>query len=326
MINSPLDTRTFRAAALFILFAPFSLSLATAQGPSSGDDASAYIRVFKDSKGRQIALQTAIATFKAPKTGHKVALIAAVHIGTESYYTTLNKIFQNYDYVLYEMVTDGDVKGAKLKTEAKEIPTDSDLGDVELDEQTKEPKRGLGASLVSGMQTTLADFLGLSLQMRGVDYTRSNMLHADLSWEGLQELMQRRNESWLGLLLKLYQSALKAELSSGGSSNAAASSMFVGLFHPSFEKRLLFRRRAFTAGIMGSPDMAATLVGDCALIGGRNDRALAVLSEEIKKAKTPKSFAIFYGAGHMGDFERKLIANFSLDKKNVSWLDAWPLR
>ena len=61
-----------------------------------------------------------------------------------------------------------------------------------------------------------------------------------------------------------------------------------------------------------------------AIITDRNDKALEVLARELKTPST--SFAIFYGGGHMPDFEEKLIKDFSLKPVETRWIQAWKLQ
>ncbi|HEV2949139.1 MAG TPA: hypothetical protein VGX70_17320, partial [Gemmataceae bacterium] len=59
------------------------------------------------------------------------------------------------------------------------------------------------------------------------------------------------------------------------------------------------------------------------LIADRNEAAMKVFQKELAQGK--KKIAIFYGAGHMPDFEKRLRLDFGLEKKNVQWLEAWDL-
>ncbi len=59
------------------------------------------------------------------------------------------------------------------------------------------------------------------------------------------------------------------------------------------------------------------------LIGERNKRALVVLKKELAAGK--KKIAIFYGAGHMGDMEKRLRTDFSLSPQHTQWLQAWDM-
>jgi hypothetical protein len=59
------------------------------------------------------------------------------------------------------------------------------------------------------------------------------------------------------------------------------------------------------------------------LVADRNEAALKVFQKELAKGK--KKIAIFYGAAHMPDFEKRLRLDFGLEKKNAQWLEAWDL-
>ncbi len=60
------------------------------------------------------------------------------------------------------------------------------------------------------------------------------------------------------------------------------------------------------------------------LIGQRNERALEVLKKEIADGK--KKIAVFYGAGHMADMEKRLRADFAMKPKETQWLQAWDMK
>jgi hypothetical protein len=72
--------------------------------------------------------------------------------------------------------------------------------------------------------------------------------------------------------------------------------------------------------------MISAVEGDkgSTLIGERNKIALEVLRKEIGKGK--KKLAIFYGGGHMPDFDRRLREQFGLVPVNTHWLTAWDLK
>jgi hypothetical protein len=59
------------------------------------------------------------------------------------------------------------------------------------------------------------------------------------------------------------------------------------------------------------------------LITERNKKALEVLREQIQHGK--QRIAIFYGAGHLTDMERRLAADFGLQKDHQRWLVAWSM-
>ena len=65
-----------------------------------------FLRITRDKKNVPLAMETAIVRF-APAAGERtptVDLVAAVHIADAAYYRQLNREFQAYDAVLYELV------------------------------------------------------------------------------------------------------------------------------------------------------------------------------------------------------------------------------
>jgi hypothetical protein len=55
----------------------------------------------------------------------------------------------------------------------------------------------------------------------------------------------------------------------------------------------------------------------------RNKVALKVLADQLKTDK--RRLAIFYGAGHLPDMEKRLIGDFKLKRGDQTWLSAWDL-
>src|SRR6188472_1942551 len=64
-----------------------------------------FIRLKRDANDRPAAMQTAVVTYTSKtRPGVSIDLIGAVHIADRSYYDELNKQFEGYDVVLYELV------------------------------------------------------------------------------------------------------------------------------------------------------------------------------------------------------------------------------
>ena len=59
------------------------------------------------------------------------------------------------------------------------------------------------------------------------------------------------------------------------------------------------------------------------IITERNKRALEVLAREM--AKERKKLAIFYGAGHLPDMQRRLQEEFAMQRTGTVWVSAWSL-
>ena len=131
-----------------------------------------YIRVERDDQGKALALQTSVVEFRSrdpQKAGLQVDLIGAVHVGEKSYYDALNKLFEGYDVVLYELVAP---EGTRIAKGAKS-----------------------SGHPVALLQNGLKDVLALEHQIQHVDYTKANLLHADMSPDDFAKSMSERNES-----------------------------------------------------------------------------------------------------------------------------------
>src|SRR2546430_236919 len=65
-----------------------------------------FIRIERNENRDPAALQTAIAKYvpAAGQQGVEIDLVAVVHIGERAYYERMNKEFEKYDAVLYELV------------------------------------------------------------------------------------------------------------------------------------------------------------------------------------------------------------------------------
>ncbi len=59
------------------------------------------------------------------------------------------------------------------------------------------------------------------------------------------------------------------------------------------------------------------------LITERNKAAFAVLGEQLAAGK--RKVAVFYGAGHLPDMERRLVKDYRLKPGKTRWVTAWDL-
>ena len=69
---------------------------------------SKFIRLTRDADKKPVSMQTAVVRYvpvNGSQPGVSVDLIGAVHIGDKDYYDALNKLFESYDVVLYELVS-----------------------------------------------------------------------------------------------------------------------------------------------------------------------------------------------------------------------------
>ncbi len=276
---------------------------AAQQQPSDGMDSKTaekalqYIRQVSDARGEPKSLQTSITRFENAD-GVSVDLIGAVHIGNAQYYQVLNKVFEDYDVVLYELVA----------PEGQNVPT---------------PGRK-SSNPISFLQSSAQRMLNLSSQLEGIDYSKSNFVHADLSPQQMQQKMAERGETTFSLAMDAFSAVMQKQQSAqqtfGG--NADEEMSFRELLE-AFNNPYKLRRMMAAQFANENLEIGLGKSLNRLLVIDRNEAAMKVLDSELSKGH--KKVAIFYGAAHMPDFQQRLEAH-KFKATGQSWLDAWDLR
>ena len=268
-----------------------------------------FLRLSRDEAGKPVSLDTSIVSYAEPaeaarRAGRReplqVDLVAVVHVGSRGYYETLNRLFTDYDSVLYELVAPPNAR----------VP--------------KPGRRPAG--MIGSAQQGLTQMLGLDFQLERIDYGRPNLVHADLSPKEFDAAMARRGESWWTMFSRpMRESMARAETGDGGTAEVGIGDMFSLLFG-SGPQRQLKLRRLMAEQFSDMEVLSAAFGGEegSTLITDRNTAALTVLRRRI--ARGDRRIAIFYGAGHMDDFDRRLQADFGLQPRDTAWVEAWDLR
>jgi hypothetical protein len=265
-------------------------------GPARKTDP--FMRVRRDAQGRPLSLDTAVVSYvyaDGSKGDVRVDLVGAIHVGDKRYYDELNKLFESYDVVLYELVAP---------------------------EGTRIPKEGRGAKgsahPVGAMQDGLKTLLDLEHQLDCIDYTKNNFLHADMSPEEFNKTMAERGESFMQMFFRLMGAGM-AQQGRGGTSDA---DLIMALFSRDRTRRL---KIAFADQMdsMGYQLEAINGPDGSTIITERNKKAFEVLDRELKAGK--KKLAVFYGAGHLDDMEQRLLKDFGMKRSGQKWLTAWKL-
>jgi hypothetical protein len=263
------------------------------------ENSSRFIRLRRDEKNQPLALEAAIVRY-VPKDNSKktpiVDLVTAVHIGEKTYYERLNREFEGYDAVLYELVAP---------------------------EGTRVPKGG-GAgsgSFISMIQKAMKDVLELDFQLQVIDYTRPNLIHADMSPAQFSESMSKRGESMLSMFIRMMITAMNQQDSQ--ETAASDTQLIMALFD---KNRAMALKRVMAEQFQSMDGMLSSLDGPdgSTLVSERNKVALEVLRKQIGQGK--KKLAIFYGGGHMPDFDKRLRDQFGLVPTSTRWLVAWDLK
>ncbi len=196
---------------------------------------------------------------------------------------------------------------ARLSAEAKAHEEKPD--ELKPDEKQPDERRDL--------YKEFADALGVSLQVRSIDYDRPGWEPADLPMEELLDRLWRRGERSMTLetLSKqdgFAQGMLRFLLSMVSDS-------------PQFKKLVIqaLGGAGEAAGrAQGGRRAGLGEVDERIIIDERNDAVIDELAHLLGRPTPPASVAIFYGAAHMGDFEATLRERWGLEPAEVVWSSA----
>lgn len=252
----------------------------------------AFLR-YVDVAGQQ-RLETAITRYVGPQG--TVDLVGAVHIGEVAYYRELQKRLDAYPKVLFELIK----------------PEELDLA-----------RAGRADGGLSSAQRWLKDSLQLTFQLDEIHYGRKHFVHADIDPETLaRSLRERMGSLFGGAILWTVRDAARLR-HADGSLRLGGVELLLALGstnRPLALKRVLARELSDMGGDLGSLGSADGL-GEV-LVQRRNEVAMGVLARTLPKAK---KVAIFYGAAHLPDLEKRLLAQ-GFQRQGTEWLTAWDLR
>ena len=258
-----------------------------------------YIRISRDENNKPLALETSVITFAPAGEKHQgvtIELVGAVHVGDAAYYAQLNKVFESYDVLLFELVAP---------------------------EGTKIPKGGRKqtGSAVGALQGGMSSLLDLEHQLQQVDYTKKNFVHADMTPEEFAKSMNDRGESFFQMFLKsLGQSTA---MQATGKQPISDTELLFALLSKDRSlrlKRLLARQ---------FEDMESSMLifdgpEGSTIITERNKKCFEVLKKQLENGN--KRIGVFYGAGHLADMEQRLEKEFAMERTGEKWIVAWDLK
>ena len=284
------------AAGLVLLIGP-APAQSTAQEPGKKGKTSGserFVRLTRSDDKKITGLQTSVVRYTSPKKpGVVVDLVGVVHLGEKEYYKKLNERFaKEYDAVLYELVAP---KGA--------IP---------------QPNAGTG-NPIGFLQRGMTRLLELEFQLDAIDYTRKNFVHADLTPDEFLKAMRDRNESFWTIAMRMMKASIKQELE-GKKEKVSEWDVLRALLARDRSQQL---KRLMAGQLVDMESQMEAIEGPngSTLISARNEKALKVLEEQIAGGK--RRLAIFYGAGHMTDFDRRLTEKMGYRRGKTEWLTAW---
>ena len=277
-------------ALLVLLFLAPTLAAAEPNPESS------FLRIQRDESREPVALQSVIAKYVPASSakGVEIDLVAVVHIGEKAYYERLNKEFEKYDTVLYELVAPEGIKPPKSGEQKSDNPL---------------------AMLQQGMNFVLR----LEHQLEVVDYGKANFIHADLSPEGMRRAMKERGDDEMTVFLGVVADFLrKKNLGADKPAPQTPDISLNDLLNPTKFKRMMAQQFEDAGG-----DVVLGRTVNQLLVEDRNKACMKVLQQQLAAGK--KKIAIFYGAAHMPDFDKRLKEDFDMKRTTSEWIDAWSL-
>jgi hypothetical protein len=280
---------------VFVCLAIALLPVAVADAQEN-EQKTEFVRIAVDAQDRPLALQLAITSY-VPRNGDsriQIDLVGAIHIGDKEYYQDLNRRFESYDAMLYELIA----------------PKDTVISDRDPENQ----------SVISSTQVAMKNMLELSFQLDEVNYGARNFVHADLSPTELSDSMDERGESLYVYFWRIFYASFDeyAKDPLGLQNMNMFSAMLSADSDNAFKTMLAYEMTDLekTSEILGDDSQSA-------VIGARNQRAIDVLKTQLESGD--KRIAIFYGVAHMPDMEERLLQQLDLVYLDTTWVDAWRL-
>lgn len=289
-----------------------------------------YMRVGNPDR-ETVELQIALRKFRpANGEGPTVWLSAVSHLGDTNYFAQLQQHLDEVGLVLFE-----GVGGPPPKPEP-------DAGDDSKPNQKE---------VLGGVQTTMAESLGLVFQLEAIDYDRDNFQSSDMSLGQLRWLMMGGDEAELPPRnVPVFRAPTPKPKGEEGAAKPNpeferlmqvmdGSSVLGGIVDMTLRMigsspklqamtRLMFietlgRLQGDLTQMQGLPPDMQELIK--VLIRSRNRIVLEDLKEAIQSDHPPPSVSVFYGAGHMDDFEKRMRAELNYEPAGDVWLKAFDI-
>ena len=279
-----------------------------------------YLRV-EETTNHVVRLQTALRRLvPVDGEGPVIWLGAVTHIGSTNYYQAFEALLATNDVVLFEAV----------------LPHKKGGWSGEEFSRMQRPGRS-----PANLQTEMARALRLAFQLESVNYNQPNFRNADLSMEAVQGLMLGGMQEATKQEEKAPQTEDEFEPAADGFSQLMAimeGRGFIGRMVNYGVQMIAADPRLQATTKLTFIEVLGRLKGDLAkaqslppemsdllkvLIHRRNQKVIRDLRKALGEAHPSDSIAVFYGAGHMADLERRLRRQLDYRPDRDLWLTAF---
>ena len=310
-----------RKSALILLSA-MSLALAGCHthSPAAVPPAPRPFTRIANPDAQTVQLQIAMRKFvPARRQGPAVWLASVMHVGEPDYYRALQSFLDTQTIVLYEGINAGAHPHHVHEAKAPATPAPSPAA----------PPSGANGGY--SMQSTLAKSLGLVFQLEAIDYDRANFLNSDLSIAQIQRIMAGNQpmsapgqkgggHSSFDMLLQIMDgSSFLGSLFKIGLQMIAASPQMQAVAKLTMIEAI-GRLKGDMSDVQGLPPDWKQLIQ--VLIQARNKNLMTDLESELKRIPPSGSVAVFYGAGHMDDLQKRVTSELHYRPAEEIWLTA----
>ncbi len=157
----------------------------------------------------------------------------------------------------------------------------------------------------------LADALGVTLQVRSIDYDKRGWLPADLPFEAVLDRLDAKGVHSVTVEMLTQEDSLLR--------GVVRLVLSVASKLPDFKRIVIEALGSADGGARTSSGPKAGNSGEMSIIiDERNDAVLDRLRLVLQEPRPPASVAIFYGAAHMRHFDEKLRSDFGLVRSDGS--------
>jgi hypothetical protein len=256
-----------------------------------------YVRT-SNGESNVLELQIAARRFvPARGKGPSVWLTGVSHIGTSNYFAELQRHLDAQTLVLFEGVGEHaqDFQTGKVRTKSS------------VGSGTNEPAPKAGG----GLQSSLANSLGLVFQLDTIDYERPNFRHSDLSIREIRDLLAEPRGSGGGDAAQDFDNLLN--MMEGDSFMNLVMQFGMGILASSPKLQAMSKVTLIEVitEMGGDPSRLGAISPELkqlleVLIARRNQRVIDDLKTALKEVGRKGSISIFYGTGHMNEMETRL--------------------
>jgi hypothetical protein len=145
----------------------------------------------------------------------------------------------------------------------------------------KEGREGVSTHPLGAMQQGMGAMLELEHQLNRVDYTKDNLIHADMSPEDLSKSMEKRGESFMQMFLRLMGQGMAQQAAQEQKGGNPDVNLLMALFSKDRAKKLKVLLADQFENLEGQMIMFDGPEGST-IITERNKKAFEVLDKQLK--------------------------------------------